>query len=289
MKENKKLVSGYGEIDLLELITKAINTLKRNFISLIVALVIGLGLGFMYFKLVPNVYESEVIITSDILTESSSISVFTNIQKLIMENNLHTLSSSLHLSESQANAIKKIELSTIVEEKILGQDSKTYITITIKSLDNTVWPNLQRGIIGLMENNDFVKVRVAQRKKYFTFLMTKIDHELNDLEIIKTKIMDGKLSSNSTDGMLLLDPTTINSKILELNRDKINFQNSLELVNSVQVVEPFIAFRNPVSPKLTISLMSGALLGLFSFFVFIGINSLQKLGAEENKRETLPK
>jgi hypothetical protein len=98
--------------------------------------------------------------------------------------------------------------------------------------------------------------------------------------------MEGTLSPNAKDGVPLLDPTTINSKIIELNKEKINFQNSLEIVNSVQVVESFTAFKKPVSPRLSIHLMSGALLGLFSFTVFMGLKSIQKLvRAEENKRE----
>ncbi len=266
------------EIDLLELFTKAILALKNNFIALVLAFIIGSGLGLIYYKFNPNVYESEMIITSDILTESYSKSIFTNVQKLIKENNLTSLSSILHLSESQAAAIKAVELKGTLEKgDNLQEQTKTYITITVKSLDNTIWLSLQPGIAAFIENNDFVKIRVAQRKKFYSSLLMKIDHELNDLEIMKSKIMDGKLSSNSKDGMLLLDPTTINSKILELNKEKINYQNSLELVNSVQVVGSFTAFKKPVSPKLSTSVLGGAALGLFSFLTFIGLKSIQKL------------
>jgi hypothetical protein len=267
------------EIDLLTLLAKIILAIKNNLIALIIAFIIGSGLGLAYYQFNPNVYESEVIITSDILTESYSKSVFTTIQKLIKENNLGSLSKILHLTESQAEAIQKIELKGTIEKSDgLQEQNKMYISITVKSMDNTIWPDLQAGIVAFIENNDFVKIRVTQRKKYFTSLITKIDHELGDLEIMKSKIMDGKLSSNnSSDGMLLLDPTTINTKILELSKEKINYQNGLELVNSVQIVESFTAFNKPISPKLSISLGSGASLGLFFVFVFIGIKSLRKL------------
>jgi hypothetical protein len=266
------------EIDLIQLLAKLTLAIKNNFLALIAAFIIGSGLGLAYFQFSPNIYESETIVTSDILTESYSKSIFTNIQKLVKENNLTSLSSTLHVSESQAAAIKDIALKGTTEKgDNLQEQNKIYISITVKSTDNAIWPTLQEGITAYIENNDFVKIRVNQRKKYFTALIAKIDHELTDLEIVKSKIMDGKLSSNSTDGMLLLDPTTINSKILELNKEKLNFQNSLELVNSVQIVEPFTTFKKPISPKLSYSIASGSSIGLFFMLIFIGIKSLREI------------
>lgn len=266
------------EIDLLQLLAKLTLAIKNNFLALIIAFVLGSGLGLAYYQFNPNIYESEIIVTSDILTESYSKSIFTNIQRLIKENNLTSLASTLHLSESQAEAIKEIELKGTIEKgDNLQEQNKTYISITVKSTDNSIWLILQEGITTFIENNDFVKIRVTQRKKYFTTLISKIDHELTDLEIMKSKIMDGKLSSNSKDGMLLLDPTTINSKILELNKEKINYQNSLELVNSVQVVDPFTTFTKPVSPKLSLSVAAGCSFGLIFLIIFIGLKSLREI------------
>ncbi len=271
------------EIDLLELSAKIGTAIKNNFLALITALIVGSGLGFAYFQFQSKVYESELIITSSILTESYSKSVFANLQKLIKENNIPTLSSLLHLSPNKASAINSIELKGTIEKGDgLQETDKTHINITVKSVDNTIWPSLQIGITTFIENNDFVKIRVAQQKKYFTSLISKLDHELNDLEILKSKIMDGKLS-HSEDGMLILDPTTINYKIIDLNKEKLTSQNSLELVNSVQILQGFTTFEKSVSPKLSISVLVGALLGIFFVFAFIGIRSLNVLlEAKEN-------
>lgn len=274
------------EIDLLELVSKMFNSIKKNLALLTVSFIVGSGIGLGFYSLVPNVYESEMIITSDILTESYSKSVFANIQKLIKEDNITSLSSLLRITESQAAAIDYIELKgTIEEADALQEQNKTYINIIVTSSDNTIWPNLQAGIAAFIENNAFVKIRVQQKKKYLTSLITKLDHELKDLEIMKAKIMEGQLSSNGKDGMLLLDPTTINTKIIELSKEKLKAQDSLELSDSVQVVEGFTSFQKPKSPKLHPALLGGAAFALFIAFAFIGIRSIEKhlkVQAQEN-------
>ena len=40
-------------------------------------------------------------------------------------------------------------------------------------------------------------------------------------------------------GNVMFDPTIVNSKIVELTKEKITLQNNLALVNSVQVIEGF--------------------------------------------------
>jgi len=266
------------EIDLVKILTSLVMTIKNNLIAIIVAIVIGSGLGFGLYQTSPKVYESELIISSDILTEYVGKSVFTNIQKLISQENTTDVSELLHLSPSEISAIKSFELKGTTEkgDNLKDDDDTYYFNIKVKSLDNTIWPKLQIGITTFIKNNDFVKVRVEQRKKYFISLIAKLDHELNDLEILKSKIMDGTFSG-SKDGMVLLDPTLINSQIIGLTKEKLTYQNSLELGNSVEVIENFAAFAKPVGPRFLLSIATGAVLGIFSFFAFLVLKSLRKL------------
>ncbi len=53
----------------------------------------------------------------------------------------------------------------------------------------------------------------------------------------------------ATDGNVMFDPTAVNSKIIELTKEKINLQNALALANSVQVIEGFTKFESPVQAQ----------------------------------------
>lgn len=278
MTENQKQPLYSDEIDLLELLARIVISIKSNFKLIVGAFLIGSLLGLAYYQFVPKSYESRMLISSDILTESYSKTIADDLNKLIKERNIESLSSKLNLSLTEAFAIGKLEVKNAIE-KVDGrkEEEKNYLTITCQTSDNSIWPNLQNGLVNFFEKNDYVRIRVEQRKKYYTQVIEKIDKELVDLNELKTRIANGQITQSSKDNLILFDPTTVNTKILDLNKEKINLQNALETVNSVQLVEGFTVFEKPVSPKLSVSLSAGASFGLFIVALIIGFKSLRKI------------
>ncbi len=278
MAETKNQLNNSDEIDLLELLAKIVITIKSNILSIIVAFVIGSILGLCYYQFVPRTYESSMLISSGILTESYSKNLVSDINKLIKEKNLTKVSTRLGITQQEANMLGKLEIKSAIEKSDgIKEQEKSYLTIIGQSSDNSIWPSLQTGLINFFESNDYVKIRVDQNRKYYTQIIEKIDKELIDLQELKTNISSGKMSQSSKDNLVLFDPTTVNTKILELNKEKIGLQNALETVNSVQLVEGFTTFKKPVSPKLSISLVAGASVGLFLVALLIGFKSLRKI------------
>lgn len=278
MAETKNQLNNSDEIDLLELLAKIVITIKSNILSIIVAFVIGSILGLCYYQFVPRTYESSMLISSGILTESYSKNLVSDINKLIKEKNLTKVSTKLGITQQEANMLGKLEIKSAIEKSDgIKEQEKSYLTIIGQSSDNSIWPSLQTGLINFFESNDYVKIRVDQNRKYYTQIIEKIDKELIDLQELKSNISSGKMSQSSKDNLVLFDPTTVNTKILDLNKEKIGMQNALETVNSVQLVEGFTTFEKPVSPKLSISLVAGASVGLFIVALLIGFKSLRKI------------
>lgn len=276
--ENQKQPLNSDEIDLLELLARIVISIKSNFKLIVGAFIIGSLLGLAYYQFVPKSYESRMLISSEILTESYSKTIVEDLNKLLKEKNLESLSSKLNLTETEALALGKLEVKNAIE-KADGrkEEEKNYLTINCRTSDNSIWPSLQSGLINFFETNDYVKIRVEQRKKYFTQVIEKIDKELVDLNELKSRIANGQITQSGKDNLILFDPTTVNTKILDLNKERINLQNSLETVNSVQLVEGFTVFEKPVSPRLSISLSAGASFGLFIVALIIGFKSLRKI------------
>jgi hypothetical protein len=183
---------------------------------------------------------------------------------LIKEENIESLSSKLNLTQKEAFALGKLEVKNAIE-KADGrkEEEKNYLTITCQTSDNSIWPSLQNGLISFFENNDYVKIRVEQKRRLQSQMIEKIEKELIDLGELKSRIVEGQITQSSKDNLILFDPTTVNTKILDLNKEKINLQNELEIVNSIQLVEGFTVFEKPISPKLSISLVAGSSFGLF--------------------------
>ncbi len=278
MTENQKQPVNSDEIDLLELLARIVISIKTNFKLIFGAFLIGSLLGLAYYQFVPKSYESRMLISSEILTESYSKTIVEDLNKLIKERNIESLSSRLNLSPIEASLIGRLEVKNAIE-KADGrkEEEKNYLTITCRASNNSIWPNLQSGLINFFETNDYVRIRVDQRKKYYTQVIEKIDKELLDLNELKSRIANGQITQSSKDNLILFDPTTVNTKILDLNKEKINLQNALETVNSVQLVEGFTVFEKPVSPKLSISLSAGASFGLLIVAIIIGLKSLRKI------------
>jgi len=278
MTENQKQPINSDEIDLLELLARIVISIKSNFKLIAGAFIIGSLLGLAYYQFIPKSYESRLLISSQILTESYCKTIVEDLNKLIRERNIESLSSKLNLSPTEALALGKLDVKNAIE-KVDGrkEEEKNYLTITCQGSDNSIWPSLQKGLINFLENNDYVKVRVEQKKKYFTQVIEKIDKELVDLNDLKSRIANGQVTQSNKDNLILFDPTTVNTKILDLNKEKINLQNELEIVNSIQVVEGFTVFEKPISPKLSISLSAGASFGLFIVALILGFKSLRKI------------
>jgi small basic protein len=278
MNENRNQAALSDEIDLLELLAKIVITIKGNILSIIIAFVIGSILGLCYYQFVPKTYESQMLISSDILTESYSKALVEDINKLVKEKSFTTISTKLNISEQEASKLGKLGIKNGLEKSDgIKEEDKNYLQINVQSSDNTIWSNLQNGLINFLESNDYAKIRIDQKRKYYVQIIQRIDIELVDLAELKNNISSGKMSQSSKDNLILFDPTTVNTKILELNKEKINLQNELETVNGVQLVEGFTVFEKPVSPKLSISLVAGASVGLFFVALIIAFKSLRKI------------
>jgi uncharacterized protein involved in exopolysaccharide biosynthesis len=280
MIENQKQAnaSSSDEIDLIELLAKVTLGIKNNFRSLVLAFVIGSLLGLAFYQFVPKVYESNMIIQSDILTESYGERIAESMDLLIREQNFEILGSRMGISLEKAASIKKIKIESVKQKQTntTEKENNTFI-ITVRTTDNTLLPDLQNGLINYLRNNEFVKVRVRQRQDYYKAMIEKVGQEISSLDSLKKRLFTGKpIYSNSAE-MMLVDPTNIYSKIIELNKEQINYKNGLELVNSIQLVEGFTIYKKPVSPKLSISLTAGASIGVFFVLTLIAIKGLRKI------------
>jgi hypothetical protein len=276
--QNPSGLQNADEIDLLELLAKFVITIQSNFKLIVGAFVVGSLLGLAYNQFVPKTYESRMLVSSEILTESLSKTLAVDLFQLIKENNVTTLSSKLSISPEVASKISKIEISNANEKSDgIKEEEKINLTVTCQTSDNTIWPDLQTGIVNYFENNDYVKIRVEQKRNYSTEIIKKIDKELIDLNELKSRIANGQTATSGKENLVLFDPTTVNTKIIEMSKERIKLQDDLETVNSVQVVEGFTVFQKPVSPKLSISLAAGSSFGIFIVALIIAFKSLRKI------------
>jgi hypothetical protein len=261
------------EIDLMEFLLKTINIVKANFWLIVIFFILGSTLGIGYFYSAKKVFESKMIINSDILTESYGKVLFDNLNRHRKERNLAALHTLLNIPESKVSAFSSIGVEKLDETEVT--ESNRFL-ITAMVFDWEILPSLQAGIVNFLEKNEYVKVRVEQNKDALKKSILETDRELQDLRDFKARIFNGDFFERAR-GNVMFDPTIVNSKILEFTEKKIKLENELQLSNSVEVIVGFTTFNRHTSPKLSLSLVAGAGVGLCFVFLLIAFKSVRKL------------
>ncbi len=262
------------EIDLIALLLNAVNIFRANFWLILIYFLVGSALGVTYYFSSKKVFESKMIVSSNILTKTYGVRIAENMNLYLSEKNRTELAGRLGIPEQSLDKLRHVKIESLNEND--DQKESDRFLITVEVYDPGILPELQNGFVHYLENNEFVKVRVAQNTAYLKQMIRDVENEISDMEEFKSKIYSGDFFQ-TVKGNVMFDPTTVNSKILDLKEKKLTYQNSLALSNSVQVIEGFTKFENPTKPKLSISLAAGSFIGLVFVGILIAYKSIRKL------------
>lgn len=262
------------EIDLMTVVLSTINIFRANFWLILSFFLVGILIGIGHYYSSRKVYENKMVISSTILTKSYGKILIDNVNRYRKDGDVTSIARILNTTEETAAQILFLQIESVVAVD-QSKDSERFI-ITAEVFEPKIFPELQRGIIYYMENNEFAKVRVKQNENYYKQMIAKVDLEIKDMEEFKKRIFQGNFFENIK-GNVMFDPTSVNSKILELTKERITLQNALELVRSVQIIEGFSNVGSPTKPKLFVSMASGASIGLVLVGALIVFKSIRKL------------
>jgi len=262
------------EIDLFKLFLRGVNIFRDNFWLIVSFFVIGTSLGVANYFVSRKVFENRMIISSGILTKSYGKLLAAKINKHLGESHDAALAKDLNIPLEVVEDIAHVKIED-VSELDQAKESDRFI-ITVETFDQKDLPEIQKGFVHYFENNEYVRIRVEQNKNFLKQVVDKIDSEIKDMENLKSRISNGEFFQNAK-GNVSFDPTVVNTKILDLTKEKINLQNQFILANSVQVIEGFTPFETPSKPKLSVSLVAGAGIGLVFVAFVIAFKSIRTI------------
>lgn len=279
---------GSEEIELVQLLVTIITTIKRNFILIVSFICIGTALGFLSYTSSKKVYENKMLISSEVIAESSSL--LENLESLVKDGNMSRLATRLNLPIDVVQRVQSISGENIETEagksKNDEEDKKYYLRIIVRVYDQNILPVLQEHLVMYLDGSLFSEARTTQKKNKLSSIIKELETEISQLEAFKARIYKDDFSV-LMNGNVRFDPTEINSKILELTKEKIECENKLALANNIQVVNGFVTFDKPISPKLTISLFIGFSIGLFLACGVIIFNAISKIMKETERNNAI--
>lgn len=267
------------ELDLIQLAAGFVRMLRRNIILILICVGTTTAIAVWITLTAHKVYESRMMLYSNILTESYCDQLAVNLRAIIKDENYELLAERLNITSDQASQLRDIQIEGALQAGSIAQEAdRLFLVVTVKVIDNSVLPALQDGIIYYLGQNDFVKVRTQQKIQYYEKLIARVADEIEKLERVKERLSEGTYKSQG--GIVVMDPSDPYAETVELYRDKLTYEEALRLVNSVQLVEGFSPLNTPVSPKLTLLLPGGLLSGVILAFLILGIVNLMRISRE---------
>jgi hypothetical protein len=257
------------EIDLLVLAERGLGFLSRYKWVFIIATVAGIGLGLGLYSNMAKIYSSRMIVHSYLLANQEEIQIVNNWNQLLKKKEYTALAELLNVKEDVLYPVKKIEATEI--QKVFTPNNPNGFLVEVNTTSNAILPELQQGIVYGLENTPYVKARTDIKRANLEQLIATTTIEIRKLDSSKAiveKIMAGSGKASSS---LIVDGSSINRQLIEMNEKLLGYKEGLKFANAVQVLQGFSQFKKPVGPHLLFWLVAGLVfcLALAWFFAFI--------------------
>ncbi len=282
-EDNKHREAPSEDIDLLLLVERAILFFRRYRWVFIIAIILGLGTGFYFYKKTAKTYKSQLLVHSFLLTNLEEIQIVKTWNELLGKKEFPALSAILHCDEKILYKVKKIKASEL--QKVFSQQNPNGFLVEVVVTDNAVLDDLQTGIVYGFENNVYVKKRLDVKKAGLQELINKTDKEIRKLDSTK-KIIEGIIGGKGTgSSSLIIDGSSVNRQLIEMNEKLIILKESHQYTNAVQVLQDFAKFSKPAGPHLLPWLVIGLVPFLGIAYIFALVSSIRRgLRTREQQR-----
>jgi hypothetical protein len=267
-------------IDLLLLVERTILFFKRYKWTFIICAMLGIGLGVFGYIKIPNTYKSRLILHSFFLSNQEHIGVIDNWNALIKRKEYDDLAAALGCDKKILVKLKKIQGSEI--QKVFTPNNPNGFFVDVEVTDNAILDELQKCIANGLENNEYIKERLEQRRSDLKELIGEVENEIQKLDSTKIqveKIIEGKQKSSSS---VIIDVSSINRQLIDMNEKLLGYKQDLRFTNAVQIIQGFSKFNKPSDPKLIPLIALGLILFLGIAYIIALISSIN----ESLKRKT---
>lgn len=262
------------DIDLLVLVERSLLFFSKYKWAFILAIIAGLSLGYFVYRALPNIYKSRLIVHPFLLSNADEMEIVDNWSDLLSKREYTALASALNCREKILRKIKKIKAEEVM--KVSAPANPNGFTIDVNTTDNSVLDELQAGIVYGLENSEYVRQRIAEKRRNLQELISTTSNEILKLDTIKKaleNIIEGNKKSSSS---LIIDGSSVNRQLIEMNEKLLSFRETLEFTNAIQVLQGFSKFKRPAGPRLIPWLVIGLACCLCIAYLYALISSVRK-------------
>jgi hypothetical protein len=260
------------DIDLLLLFERVLAFFKKYKWIFLISSLLGLGSGVFVYRILPTIYNSSLVAHSFLLTNQEHIRIIENWDDLLGKKEYAELSASLNCPESILSRVKKIRAEEI--QKVFSTTNPNGFVISVNVTDNAILDELQKAIVYGLENSDYVKQQLTARRASLTELIAKTSAEIIKLDSTKKTIENIIQGNGKSSSSLIIDGSSINRQLLDMNEKLLSYQDELKFTAAVQILQDFTKFKRPAGPHLIPWLIIGLLFFLTLGFLLSFISSI---------------
>lgn len=258
------------ELDIVNLTRKMISFVYRFRFILGGFFISGLAFGlYLYFSSTAQ-YSTRLIVHSTFLSNQEEIEIVEN-WKNLLGSEKSQLATAMNCN---VNVVEK--LSNISAEEIL----KTYAAsntngfiINVSVTDISVLDQLQAGIIYGLNNSPYVKEKIEVKKSKDRELIKKTTEEIAQLSATKRAVDSLIRNTQANSTPVMLDISRVSAEMIDLNEKLLAYQEDLQFMSGVQVLENFNkgkTVRHGLLKYSFLGMSSGLFIGyLVSLFMFL--------------------
>lgn len=244
------------DIDVQEIIMKILGIINSYKKIIIIIMILGVLGGVTNFLIKKPLYESEMVLSSEMLSYPAANTIIEALQKTIKDYNYLQLSTKLNLSQNDARCLKSVEVEKIYEVNDETEIKTFKITVSVSNPE--ILPKLEQGIVKYLEENPYVKKRVEINRQNFKAQIEFVKGEMAELQNLKGQILEGDgILKDQKGNLIMFNPVSVYENALKLFTKELELQRDLELIENFQVIQSFTIFQRPSSPKLAVNLALG--------------------------------
>jgi hypothetical protein len=262
------------DIDLLLLIERAILFFSRYKWVYIVATAVGLALGTYFYFSLAKIYQSRMVIHSFLLTNQEEIQIANNWNDLLRKKEFTILAQTFHCPEKILYRVKGIKADEI--QKVYTPQNPNGFAIEVNVTDNSILPDLEKGIVYAYENAEYVKEKIDFKKASYRELIDKTSQEIKKLDSTKRSLENIIGGTGKSSSSLIVDGSSINRGLIEMNEKLLSYKEGLQFSNAVQVFQSFDQFKEPIGPHLLPWLAIGLILCYVLAFIYTLFSSIRR-------------
>ena len=261
MKQVKLIPTPADELDILTLFKQATPFFRKYGKLLLVVALFGLLAGFARYLKTPNLYTSSLVLQPTILTEPEQRAVINNWCALIQKKERPILAKQFNVDLYMLRKVESISADEL--QKIYTTKNFTAFTVNVVVRDTAVLQPLQKGMIYALENSEYIKDKLASRKRILGSMTQTVQQEITRLNKLQDIVEASLQQPGNTGSRVLLNVSDISGQIADLQEKKFNYEEELTFLSAVNVLQNFYTPLYPTYPILLKQLALGLCGGLF--------------------------